>query len=298
MACDVVDLEAVGAAVTRDEMAEALEVEPEMVDRVMASTLPISSTDAPIPGTDDLVLEDVIADENVVDPIEDVDRDELRGVLEEAVASLEPREREILRARFGRDDQDIPTLEEIGKRMGISRERVRQLGAWREPAGLGRDLDFGEGRELLGDVPLGEGRGPALPDRVEQRDGAVVVLDVGDHVGEDRGLERSPSAREGGCQGPSFGSERVQKGAALKHDGTPGRRPDFFGAVAAAAVPGFRVLPELRVGPITLDPAYVASLAEVDERLAHLLELLRSEGPERAAPGDPPAGRSGLVGAG
>ena len=116
-----------GRSPTRDEMAEALEVEPEVVDRVMASTLPISSTDAPIPGTDDLVLEDVIADENVVDPIDDVDREDLREVLEAAVAGLEPREREILRARFGRDDQDIPTLEEIGRRMGISRERVRQL---------------------------------------------------------------------------------------------------------------------------------------------------------------------------
>ena len=53
----------------------------------------------------------------------------MEEVLESAVGSLEPREREILRARFGRDDQDIPTLEEIGKRMGISRERVRQLEA-------------------------------------------------------------------------------------------------------------------------------------------------------------------------
>jgi RNA polymerase primary sigma factor len=116
-----------GRSPTRDEMAEALEVEPEVVDRVMASTMPISSTDAPIPGTDDLVLEDVIADESVVDPIEDVDRGELRHVLDDAVAMLDPREREILQARFGREDQDIPTLEEIGKRMGISRERVRQL---------------------------------------------------------------------------------------------------------------------------------------------------------------------------
>ncbi len=49
--------------------------------------------------------------------------------------------------------------------------------------------------------------------------------------------------------------------------GWSGRRPDFFGAVAAAAVPGFRVLPELRVGPVTLTPAYVASLAEVEAHI-------------------------------
>ena len=116
-----------GRAPTRDEMAEALEVEPEVVDRVHASSLPIASTDAPIPGTDDLILEDVIADESVFDPVDGLDRDELRQVLESAVSTLDPREREILRARFAREDADIPTLEEIGQRMGISRERVRQL---------------------------------------------------------------------------------------------------------------------------------------------------------------------------
>jgi RNA polymerase primary sigma factor len=116
-----------GRSPTRDELAEALEVDPEVVDRVRASTMPISSTDAPIPGTDDLVLEDILADEDAVDPTEDVDRDELRGVLQGAIEGLDPREREILEARFAMDDSDAPTLEEIGRRMGISRERVRQL---------------------------------------------------------------------------------------------------------------------------------------------------------------------------
>ncbi len=116
-----------GRSPTRIEMAEALEVEPEVVDRVRASALPIASTEATIPGTDGLALEDVLADGDVDDPAEEMDRDELRVVLESAVSCLDPREREILEARFAMNDSDPPTLEEIGRRMGISRERVRQL---------------------------------------------------------------------------------------------------------------------------------------------------------------------------
>ena len=116
-----------GRSPRRDELAEALEVPPEVLDRVRASALPIASTDSPIPGADDLVLEDVLQDEEVVDPVEDVDRGELRRVLGGAIATLDEREREILAARFAPDESEPVTLEQIGRRMGISRERVRQI---------------------------------------------------------------------------------------------------------------------------------------------------------------------------
>jgi len=116
-----------GRSPTRGEVAEAMEVDEEVMERVQASTLSIASTDAALSGTEDLMLGDVIPDESVVDPAQSLDRDDLRGVLEDALASLDPRERDILRSRFSRDGDDIPTLEQIGRRMGISRERVRQL---------------------------------------------------------------------------------------------------------------------------------------------------------------------------
>ena len=71
--------------------------QPETLTRIPASTacgicsasaLPIASTDAPIPGADDLVLEDVLQDEDVVDPVEDVDRKELRRVLGGAISTV------------------------------------------------------------------------------------------------------------------------------------------------------------------------------------------------------------------
>jgi len=116
-----------GRSPTRAELAEALEVDEDVMERVQASTLAIASTDAALSGTEDLILGDVIPDESVVDPALSMDRDDLRVVLDEALSTLDPREREILRSRFARDGEDIPTLEQIGQKMGISRERVRQL---------------------------------------------------------------------------------------------------------------------------------------------------------------------------
>jgi RNA polymerase sigma factor (sigma-70 family) len=143
-----------GRAPRRDELARELEVPPEVLDRVRASALPIASTDAPIPGADDLVLEDVLQDEDVVDPVDGVDRKELRRVLGGAIATLDEREREILAARFAPDESEPVTLEQIGRRMGISRERVRQI----ERRALERLRERGEVQRLAAE------RTPSLED--------------------------------------------------------------------------------------------------------------------------------------
>jgi len=129
-----------GRAPGRDELAREMEVTPELLDRVRASALPIASTDAPIPGADDLVLGDMLQDDDLADPVDDVDRKELRHVLDGAIATLDERERAILAARFAPDDSEPVTLEQIGRRMGISRERVRQI----ERRALERLRELGE----------------------------------------------------------------------------------------------------------------------------------------------------------
>jgi RNA polymerase primary sigma factor len=133
----------------RDELASALGVSPEELDRITTSMQPIVSAHAVLPGTDDLALEDLLADEDAVDPADEVDRHELRGVLSRAVETLEPREREILEHRFGLAGDEPLTLQQIGERLGLSRERVRQLETRAlerlrervEPLGLGASLD-------------------------------------------------------------------------------------------------------------------------------------------------------------
>jgi RNA polymerase sigma factor (sigma-70 family) len=109
------------------ELAEALEVPEEMVDLARSSSLPVGSLETPLPGTDDLRLEDALSDSEVEDPAETHDARFLRGALERELESLSPRERAILEARFGMEGGEPPTLEEIGQQMGLSRERVRQL---------------------------------------------------------------------------------------------------------------------------------------------------------------------------
>jgi RNA polymerase sigma factor (sigma-70 family) len=109
------------------ELAAALEVPEEMVELARSSSVPVGSLETPLPGTDDLRLEDALADSEVEDPAETHDARYLRSALERELESLSPRERAILEARFGMEGGEPPTLEEIGQQMGLSRERVRQL---------------------------------------------------------------------------------------------------------------------------------------------------------------------------
>ncbi len=116
-----------GRSARPEELARELDISVEVLERVRASGRPIASTGAPLPGTEDLALEDLLTDEESPDPVEDIDRSEIRERLERELEGLDPRERAILAARFDLGDAEPPTLEQIGQSMGLSRERVRQL---------------------------------------------------------------------------------------------------------------------------------------------------------------------------
>jgi RNA polymerase sigma factor (sigma-70 family) len=146
-----------GRAPTSTELSQVLEVPEDMVDLARSSSLPVGSLEAPLPGTDDLRLEDALADPETEDPAEIHDANYLRGTLQRELESLTPRERAILEARFGIDGGEPPTLEEIGQQMGLSRERVRQL----EHRALARLRERGVIRRLGAAFELVPGEEPA-----------------------------------------------------------------------------------------------------------------------------------------
>ncbi len=111
----------------RDELALALETTLEEVDRLVTTMAPIRSTHAPLPGTDELRLEDALSDAGHRDPVDGIDREEVHREVGQLLACLSPRERKIVELRFGLKGEPVATLAEIGERIGISRERVRQL---------------------------------------------------------------------------------------------------------------------------------------------------------------------------
>ena len=82
-----------------------------------------------LPVGDDSVLGDFIEDRGAPSPIDDVFRGDLARQLRRSMATLSPREREILRLRFGLDDEDEHTLEQVGTRFSVTRERIRQVEA-------------------------------------------------------------------------------------------------------------------------------------------------------------------------
>ncbi len=114
----------------REELAAALELSPEAVDQIEASMRPIASIHSRLSDADERSLEEVLPDEDAVDPGEGVDREQVARVLDRLLDVLAPRERTIVELRFGlREEAETLTLQEIGQRLGLSRERVRQIEA-------------------------------------------------------------------------------------------------------------------------------------------------------------------------
>jgi len=109
------------------EVAKKLQVTVEKVRELDRAISKMSSLDAPIGEEGDGQVKDIIEDENIVSPDEHLDlffnKERASGFLE----LLNERERKILEMRFGLTDGETCTLAEIADKLGVSRERIRQL---------------------------------------------------------------------------------------------------------------------------------------------------------------------------
>ncbi len=112
-----------------DELANALEVTPQKVENMIQVARRPLSLETPTDDEEDSVLGDFIQDEEVPAPDDTATYNLLREHLETVLNSLPPREVRILQLRYGLLDGQAYTLEEVGRKMGVTRERVRQIEA-------------------------------------------------------------------------------------------------------------------------------------------------------------------------
>jgi RNA polymerase primary sigma factor len=101
----------------------------ERVDRILRLAQEPMSLETPVGSEDSSILGDFIEDENVVTPLDAASRELLRDQIRNALLYLNERERQVLELRFGLLDGRDHTLEEVGQRLGVTRERVRQIEA-------------------------------------------------------------------------------------------------------------------------------------------------------------------------
>ena len=99
------------------------------VRQIMQVSQEPMSLEMPVGSEDNSVLVDFIADESMVSPVEEANRDLLREQMSDVLDSLSKREREVLALRFGLADGETYTLEEVGQKFGVTRERIRQIEA-------------------------------------------------------------------------------------------------------------------------------------------------------------------------
>jgi RNA polymerase primary sigma factor len=110
-----------------DEIAKYLEIDIEKVQTVMDMAQATTSLDISVDDEGETTLGDLLADHSIESPIAKLIREANSAIVASVFSSLEKREAEILRMRFGIDIEKPMTLEEVGAHYGLSKERIRQL---------------------------------------------------------------------------------------------------------------------------------------------------------------------------
>jgi RNA polymerase primary sigma factor len=114
---------------TLDELADRCALAPDKIREILRISQDPLSLDSPVGEEDDSNLADFIEDLTADAPADMATKRMLTQAVEEALGELTEREQEIVRMRFGLDDGQARTLEDVGKEFGVTRERIRQIEA-------------------------------------------------------------------------------------------------------------------------------------------------------------------------
>ncbi len=110
-----------------DELAKRMGIAPAKVAQLRTYGVTPTSLDAPIGDEDDNRFSDIVQDEGALTPYELLRAKTMRQEIRQHLKHLTPREAEILTMRFGLDGKDARTLDDVGKKFKLTRERIRQI---------------------------------------------------------------------------------------------------------------------------------------------------------------------------
>jgi RNA polymerase primary sigma factor len=116
-----------GREPTDEELAEELQTTSSRIAQMRMASVRPASLDAPIGDDDSNSFSEIVQDENAETPYEMLEDKTVTGMLADMVKKLDPREATILHFRFGLDGGSERTLEEVGEKFNVTRERVRQI---------------------------------------------------------------------------------------------------------------------------------------------------------------------------
>jgi len=116
-----------GREASDEEIAEEIGMNAAKVSRLKQAAIRPASLDAPVGDEDSTEFGELVGDEAAVDPFENLSEKNLQVELGDLLGQLDEREKRIISARFGLEGAEPITLEEVGEKFGVTRERIRQL---------------------------------------------------------------------------------------------------------------------------------------------------------------------------
>ena len=119
--------EELGREPTDDELAEEIGLSSSKVSQLKTAAIRPASLDAPISDDDSTEFGEIVSDMDALTPFELLRDENLRNEVGDLLTVLDEREKKIIFSRFGLDGGKPKTLEEVGKKFGVTRERIRQL---------------------------------------------------------------------------------------------------------------------------------------------------------------------------
>ncbi|MBC8097194.1 MAG: sigma-70 family RNA polymerase sigma factor [Akkermansiaceae bacterium] len=119
--------ETLGREATDEEVADELGLKSSRIQQYRDASRAPLSLDAPLGDDDSSSVSEIVADSNTAAPFERLEKENEIDSVTKALATLDPREKTILSMRFGFNDTNEKTLEEVGLHFGLTRERIRQI---------------------------------------------------------------------------------------------------------------------------------------------------------------------------